>query len=363
MGFIPTEESKKMEIEEFMRMLVTCAGLNRRKDGEEFGGLMPASSMEVDDYGDKLVCVTSGVSFLGLALVDLLFSRGYSVRIIVDNAEDMERLRELEGSLEERFSNRRFSAVLAKLTEDGSLLEAFEGCHGVFHTSAFTDPAGVSGYTKSMAEIEVKATEKVIKACARTSSVRSCVLTSSLLACIWRDGTLQDLSPVINHESWSDECLCTDKKLWYALGKLRAEKAAWRTAGDNGLKLATICSGLITGPEFLNRSPTATIAYLKGAQEMFANGLLATVDVSKLAEAHACVFEAMNKTASGRYICFDRVIKGEAEAQELAQKVGVPANKICGHSSNFIPCRFDISNRKLVNLMSRTLRSCYNNQS
>ncbi|KAJ8775355.1 hypothetical protein K2173_020359 [Erythroxylum novogranatense] len=98
----------------------------------------------------------------------------------------MERLRELEGSLEERFNNRRFSAVLAKLTEVGSLVEAFEGCHGVFHTSAFADHAGVSGYAKSMAKIEVKATENVIKACARASSVRSCVLTSSLLACTWR---------------------------------------------------------------------------------------------------------------------------------------------------------------------------------
>lgn len=39
---------------------------------------------------------------------------------------------------------------------------------------------------------------------------------------------------------------------------------------------------------------------------MFVNGLLATVDVSKLAEAHVSVFEAMNKTAFGRYICFDR---------------------------------------------------------
>lgn len=64
-----------------------------------------------------------------------------------------------------------------------------------------------------MAEIEVKATENVIKACSRTPSVRNCVLTSSLLACVWRDGISHDLSPVINHESWSDESLCIDKKV------------------------------------------------------------------------------------------------------------------------------------------------------
>lgn len=53
-------------------------------------------------------------------------------------------------------------------------------------------------------------------------------------------------------------------QLWYALGKLRAEKAAWRIAEEQGLRLTTICSALITGPQFCGRNPTPTIAYLKG---------------------------------------------------------------------------------------------------
>lgn len=55
-----------------------------------------------------------------------------------------------------------------------------------------------------------------------------------------------------------------DAQLWYALGKLKAEKVAWEIAEDTGFKLATICPALITGPEFISRNPTATIAYLKG---------------------------------------------------------------------------------------------------
>jgi nucleoside-diphosphate-sugar epimerase len=152
-----------------------------------------------------------------------------------------------------------------------------------------------------MAEIEVKASENVMKACARTPSVRKCVLTSSLLACIWRDNSQYDLSSLVNHDSWSDESLCTDKKvyialmfsskyifleieaqqynlnfdfpkhaqLWYSLGKLRAEKVAWRVAKESGLKLATICAALTTGPEFYRRNPTPTIAYLKGILYIF----------------------------------------------------------------------------------------------
>uniref|UniRef100_A0A2P2LQV0 Uncharacterized protein MANES_15G165400 n=1 Tax=Rhizophora mucronata TaxID=61149 RepID=A0A2P2LQV0_RHIMU len=88
MGFVPSEERKKMEIEEFKKMLqAACAGLSRRKDEEEdLNGLMLGVSLsEMDDLREKLVCVTSGVSFLGLAVVHRLLSRGYSVRIVVDN--------------------------------------------------------------------------------------------------------------------------------------------------------------------------------------------------------------------------------------------------------------------------------------
>ncbi|KAM7267305.1 hypothetical protein ACFE04_009471 [Oxalis oulophora] len=208
-----------------------------------------------------------------------------------------------------------------------------------------------------MAEIEAKVAECVIKACARTPSVRHCVLTSSLLACTWRDGNLHDLSDTINHNSWSDESLCIEKKLWYACGKLKAEKTAWKIAKEEGLKLTTVCPGLITGPEFIHRNPTATIAYLKGAKEMFADGTLATVDIFSLAEAHAQVYDAMNDYAFGRYICYDNIVETDYEAEKLAQLLDLPSNKITGDSTLR---RFELSNRKLTSLMSRTIRPCYN---
>lgn len=85
MGIVRTDESRKMELEELRRMLVACAGLQRRKDQEEFRGVRVSSKdMDTDDV-EKLVCVTSGVSYLGLAIVNKLLLRGYSVRIIVEN--------------------------------------------------------------------------------------------------------------------------------------------------------------------------------------------------------------------------------------------------------------------------------------
>lgn len=353
------EETDRREFEDFRKTIAALAAMERSKENEDFKGLMSPDIANVD-HQDKLVCVTSGVSFLGLALVNRLLLRGYSVRILVDNQEDVEKLREMQVSGEMMVAcNNKISVVMAKPTETQGLMEAFHGCRGVFHTSAFADPAGISGYSKSMCEIEVKASENVLKACARTASVKKCVLTSSLLACIWRDTYQPQLPTLVNHDCWSTESLCMDKKLWFALGKLKAEKVAWKIAEEMGLKLTTICPGLITGPEFSHRNPTATIAYLKGAQEMYANGLLATVDVIRLAEAHVSVYEAMNKTASGRYVCFDRIIGRDEEAEKLATEIGLPAHKICGNSLESIPTQFQLSNKKLENLMSTTLRNCY----
>ncbi|XP_042988731.1 cinnamoyl-CoA reductase-like SNL6 [Carya illinoinensis] len=140
----------RMELEELQWMLVACAGLQRRKDEEQFKGVCVSSmGMDIDD-ADKLVCVTNGISYLGLAIVNKLLVRGYSIWIIVENQEDINKLREMESSGEMMIGNNNLSAVMAKLTEIESLTKAFQGCRGVLHTSTFTDPVGLSGYIMSL---------------------------------------------------------------------------------------------------------------------------------------------------------------------------------------------------------------------
>lgn len=92
---------------------------------------------------------------------------------------------------------------------------------------------------------------------------------------------------------------------------------------------------------------------------MYANGLLATVDVNKLAEAQVCVFEAMDKNAGGRYLCFDDVVEKQ-KAVELAREIRMPINRICGNLSvaGDVPARFRLSNKKLSSLITITHRCC-----
>lgn len=78
--------------------------------------------------------------------------------MIFDFTEDIERLREIEDTEQIEgsssiTSNNRIGAVVAKFNERRSLMEAFDGCCAVFHTTAFIDPSGFSGYSVSLSDL------------------------------------------------------------------------------------------------------------------------------------------------------------------------------------------------------------------
>lgn len=62
-------------------------------------------------------------------------------------AEDVDKLREMEMFGEDGRDG--VWTVMANVMDPESLHRAFDGCAGVFHTSAFVDPGGMSGYTVS----------------------------------------------------------------------------------------------------------------------------------------------------------------------------------------------------------------------
>ncbi|KAG6502492.1 cinnamoyl-CoA reductase-like SNL6 [Zingiber officinale] len=312
-------------------------GVRRKKDG--------GAARE-----GREVCVTGGVSFVSSAIVQRLLRQGFAVRLIVESQEEMDKLR-----MTDVIQHTGLRPAIAGIMDVESLCQAFDGCAGVFHTSSSLDPGGLSGYSKQMVNMEVRAVEQVIRACVRTESVRKCVFTSSLLACTWRQSDGRRGPSVIDERSWSDESLCRDKKLWFALGKTMAEKAAWEAARGSNLHLVTVCPALVTGPEFHRRNSTGSIAYLKRSQEMFAGGLLATVDLETVADAHVAVYEA---AASGRYICYDHIVQRVEEMEELERRLGFPFS-LAGETPAAGPPASELTNRKLFRLMNSGRRCAY----
>ncbi|KAF3644631.1 putative proline-rich receptor-like protein kinase PERK8-like [Capsicum annuum] len=267
-----------------------------------------SSSLNARDR--KIVCVTSGNSYFGSQLIMKLLACGYLVRVIIENQANLEDMEEL---IREEMKQLE-SIVVARMDDLDGLCNAFRGCHVVFHTSSFIDPRGISGYTERMAFLEAEAAKNVIEACGRAAFVKRCLFTSSLLACIWKGN---DLPNLIDETSWSDEAFCRENKLWLALAKTSAEQAAWRKAREMRVKLVTLCPGLLMAPSFPNAHLETSLPYLKGGDLMLRQGILATEDVSKVAEAHVYVYEDMDYGACGRYICFGKIVGTLEEAIQL----------------------------------------------
>jgi len=87
---------------------------------------------------------------------------------------------------------------------------------------------------------------------------------------------------------------------------------------DRGVDMVAINAGLLTGPGL-----TAAHPYLKGAPDMYDAGVLVTVDVDFLADAHVAAYES--PTAYGRYLCFNNAVCRPEDAVKLAQMLSPAA--------------------------------------
>lgn len=94
-----------------------------------------------------------------------------------------------------------------------------------------------------------------------------------------------------------------------------------------------------------------TNPYLKGAAEMYEDGVLVTVDVNFLVDAHICVFEDIS--SYGRYICFNNIITQSEDAVNLARKLtpSAPASLPQSKDQDLRIIQERISNKKLNKLM------------
>eukprot|EP01018_Ginkgo_biloba_P014679 Gb_01297 [translate_table: standard] len=273
--------------------------------------ISPSSSEERKERG-KTVCVVDASTYVGLWIVKGLVLRGYTVHAAFQNgATESETARKLQ---EMGRANEGVKIFAADVLDYHSIIDALQGCSGIFYT--FDQSENSDGYDERMVEIEVRGAHNVLEACAQTQSIEKVVFTSSVCAAVWRE----DRNATDDHfeeRHWSDANFCRKIKLWYALAKTLSEKTAWALAMDRGVNMVTINAALIVGPAFSNQNSGSTISYLKGAAQMYEDGVLASVDVRYLADAHICAFE--DPSAFGRYICFNQIVNNAQHALNLAQ--------------------------------------------
>ncbi|CAL4932459.1 unnamed protein product [Urochloa decumbens] len=314
----------------------------------------------------KSVCVMDAAGPLGHALVDRLLRRGYTVHAATygrggeDEEEEDREAAAAAGALLDHLSRggggggdahmHRLKAFRADPFDYHAIADAVRGCAGVF--CMFNTPQDQARCDEVTVETEVRAAHNVLEACAQTDAMERVVFTSSVTAVVWNSAAAagghgeeeEHGHPlVVDEKCWSDLILCRKFKLWHALAKTLSEKTAWALAMDRGVDMVAINAGLLTAPGL-----TAAHPYLKGAPDMYGAGVLATVDVDFLADAHIAAYES--PTSHGRYLCFNNAVCRPEDAVKLAQMLSSAAPRSPPSDElKVIPQR--IQNKKLSKLM------------
>lgn len=255
------------------------------------------------------VCVLDASTYVGFWILKRLLNKGYFVHAAIQNNGEKaieKQIKEME-KVEEKL-------VLfnVDVLDYQSILFALKDCCALFCCLDSPD-----GYDDKMVDLEVRGAINVVEACAQTDSIQKLVFSSSLTAAIWREDICSEKD--VDERSWSNQDFCRKLKLWYALAKTLSEQAAWALAMDRLLCMVSINAGLVLGPAVTQQNPQSTMFYLKGAAQMYENGVLAFVDVNFLADVHIRAFE--DRSTSGRYFCFNQIVNTEEEAFKLAQSL------------------------------------------
>ncbi|XP_012071595.1 cinnamoyl-CoA reductase-like SNL6 [Jatropha curcas] len=255
------------------------------------------------------VCVLDASTYVGFWILKGLLNKGYTVHAATQNKGDTEigkKIKELEKEEE------RLVVFSVDVLDYQSILFALKGCSALFCCLDSPD-----GYDDEMVDLEVRGAINVVEACAQSYSIDKIVFSSSLNAAIWKENI--DSQKDVDERSWSDQEFCKKLKLWHALAKTQAEQAAWALAMDRMLNMVSINAGLVMGPAVTQQNPGSTVSYLKGAAQMYENGVLAFVEVNFLVDVHIRALE--DRSTCGRYFCFNQIVNTEQEAVKLAQSL------------------------------------------
>ncbi|KAA8535917.1 hypothetical protein F0562_028395 [Nyssa sinensis] len=305
----------------------------------------PPPRMEIPKNKFKRSISAEGASgFLASWLVKRLLLSGYYVIGTVrdpGNDKKLGHLWRLEGAKE------RLRLVRADLMEEGSFDDAIMGCHGVFHTASPVLGRPPSDPKAEILKPAIEGTLNVLSSCKKNPSLKRVVLTSSSSTVRVRDDF--DTSVPLDESSWSSLQLCESLKIWYALSKTLAERAAWEFCKENKIDLVTVLPSFVVGPSLspdLCTTASDVLGLLKGEREKFQwNGRMGYVHIDDVALCHILVYE--HEKAYGRYICSSIVLDNNELASILSAR----------YPTLPIPKRFEALDRPYYELNTSKLKS------
>ncbi|EYU25405.1 hypothetical protein ABFS82_03G045300 [Erythranthe guttata] len=182
----------------------------------------------------KVVLVTGASGYLGGRLCHALLNQGYCVKAFVRKTSDLSSLPPPTGAASTGGGTLQY--VYGDVTDYQSLLEAFSGCHVIFHAAALVEPwiPDPSRFTT----VNVGGLRNVLNAYKETNTIEKIIHTSSFFALGSTDGHIGDETQV-----HSAKYFCTE----YEKSKAVADKIALEAAAE-GVPIVPVYPGVIYGP-------------------------------------------------------------------------------------------------------------------
>ncbi|KAG8377634.1 hypothetical protein BUALT_Bualt08G0053400 [Buddleja alternifolia] len=176
----------------------------------------------------KVVLVTGASGYLGGRLCHALLDQGYSVKAFVRKTSDLSALPDGGGA---------FQIAYGDVTDYTSLLQAFSGCHVIFHAAALVEPWIPD--PSRFCSVNVGGLKNVLKAYKEeaANTIEKIVYTSSFFALGSTDGYIADENQVHSAKYFSTE---------YEKSKAIADKIAMEAAAE-GVPIVPVYPGVIYG--------------------------------------------------------------------------------------------------------------------
>ena len=271
---------------------------------------------------EKPVMVTGATGYVAGHLVKQLLEKGLVVHAPIRDPSNKEKTQYLDGLAEASKGSIKY--FKADLLDQGSYLEAMEGCELVYHTaSPFI--TSVKEPFKDLIEPALEGTANVLHTADKVQSVQRVVLTSSCVAVLGDTIDILSLPNATATEAdWNTTS--TAKHQPYSYSKTLAEKEAWKIMeAQDRWDLVTINPTLVLGPGINPHGTSESFSIIRqlgdGTVKSGAPSFdIGTVDVRDVALAH--IRAGFTPEAKGRHILSAKSLTLLEIADILAEKFG-----------------------------------------
>ncbi|GBG29945.1 Dihydroflavonol 4-reductase [Hondaea fermentalgiana] len=284
------------------------------------------------------ICITGATGFLGSWAVKEALDAGFEVHATTRSEGKAGVLKSLDGAKERL---KLFTGC--DLMKKGSFDEAISGCPIVLHTASPVFFSDNEDDRSKLVDPAVQGTQTVLEACA-AAGVKKVVLTSSTAAVYMAYGRKPAEEP-FTEKDFSPQDVLEEKKNYYALSKLLAERAAWEIAERDGcpFKLSVMNPTYIFGPVMQGQKPDNVTAKMVSGffkAESITQISVPLVDVRDVAKAHVLAAKMdLDWAGWGRRF----LLVGATPMQEEIIKVLRDAKTVSATHKNLLPTTLDPS--------------------